>query len=316
MGSLNMNMNMNMNMGAAGTSVGGATTRVRFNTQDYRKYVSLDVNGNVNEAVIPANTGVMRFPAYWDADLRAYEYLNEFLAVRYPDWRTRLANFVAGVGAPFDLTPPHLLGQAALTNEVLQMLDRAPDREDRFLEIIDQHDAEGSISYFLGMLMIDPFRMPALNLLIRVARRIGEHIVMCLKGEFRCPRPSQLCAAIVPMIDPPATPAFPSGHSLQARLIALSLRVAQPPMRPVHLLDDLGERIGENRIIAGLHFPKDHLVGKGVADWCQSALLDPLLQLDAQGQPVAGPSKYKALVDAARIELANQWAVAPPGTPA
>jgi acid phosphatase (class A) len=295
---MNMNMNMNMNMAAPGNSLGGIGTRVRFNTQDYRKYVAL------TEDVIPANPNVMRFPAYWDADLRAYEYLNEFL-ITYPDWRTRLNDFVnppsSQPPAPFDLVSPHLMSATALTIQVQEMLDRAPDREDRFLEIIDQHDAEGSIGYFLGMLMIDPSRMPAANLLIRVARRIGEHIVMCLKGEFRCPRPSQLCTAIVPMIDPPATPAFPSGHSLQARLIARCLEAieatAPPLQRPVHLLDDLAQRIGENRIIAGLHFRKDHVVGRGVAEWCFNSLLNTL----------PATSEFQKLLVAAKKDLENQW---------
>ena len=173
------------------------------------------------------------------------------------------------------------------------MLDVALDRDDRFAEIIDQHDAEGAISYFLGMLMIDPNRMPASYLLIRVARRIGEHIVMCLKGAMRCPRPSQLCTAIVPMIDPPATPSFPSGHSLQARLIAVCLKAATPVGRPVHLLDDLADRIGWNRVIAGLHYPKDHAAGTAVADWSSGD--------SPSGLP--STSKFKTLLGAATQEL-------------
>jgi hypothetical protein len=296
---LNMNMNMNMNMAAPGASVGGAGTRVWFNTMDYRKFIVL-TGGCTTEAVIPAATAVMRFPAYWDADLRAYEYLNEFL-IAYPDWRTRLTSFVAGGGASFDLTPPHQLSQAQLTQEVQQILDVALDREDRFAEIIDQHEAEGAISYFLGMLMIDPGRMPASYLLIRVARRIGEHVVMCLKGEFRCPRPSQLCTALVPMIDPPATPSFPAGHSLQAELIAACLTATNLAARPVHLLDDLAERLGYNRVIAGVHYPKDHAVGQGVAGWIYGSLLSAL---------PAG-SKFQALLGAATTELQHQWAAAP-----
>jgi acid phosphatase (class A) len=206
---------------------------------------------------------------------------------------------------PWDLVSPHLLSQADLTTQVQRVLDAAPDREDRFLEIIDQHDAEGAIGYFLGMLMIDPNRMPATNLLIRVARRIGEHVVMCLKGEepgFRCPRPSQLCSAIVPMIDPPATPSFPAGHSLQARLIAECLKAATPPIRPLHLIDDLADRIGENRVIAGVHFPKDDLVGKAVGSWIYTALLQPT---------TANVPKFKALLAAATTELLNQWGPLP-----
>jgi acid phosphatase (class A) len=306
MGSLNMNMNMNM--AAPGSSVGGAGPRVRFNTQDYRKYVLL--GGGGLEPVIPAaGIAAMRFPTYWDADLRAYEYLNEFL-LAHPNWRALLGALIAGGGAGFDLVPPHRLPAAQLTAEVLQMLDRAPDREDRFAEILDQHEAEGAIGYFLGMLMIDPNRMPATNLLIRAARRIGEHIVMCLKGELRCPRPSQLCTAIVPMIDPPATPSFPSGHSLQARLIGLCLQSAAPVARPLHLLDDLAQRLGENRIIAGLHYPKDHLVGRRIAEWIHGLLV----ALPAPPPPGAGADplpSFNRLLVAATQELLNQQPFAP-----
>jgi acid phosphatase (class A) len=247
----------------------------------------------------------MRFPPYWDADLRAYEYLNEFL-LAHPNWRALLDAFLT----PAERVPPHQLVGATLTAEILQMLDRAPDREDRFAEILDQHEAEGALGYFFGMLMVDPSRMPATNLLIRTARRIGEHIAMCLKGEFRCPRPSQLCSAIVPMVDPPATPSFPSGHSLQARLIALCLQSAGPAAMPLHHLDDLAQRLGENRIIAGLHYPKDHLVGRRVADWCHGLLI----ALAAPPPPPPGvdpPPSFNRLLAAAQVELAHQWAPEP-----
>ena len=167
----------------------------------------------------------------------------------------------------------------------------ALDREDRFLEIIDQHQAEGAMSYFSGMLMADPSRYPLTNLLIHAARRVGEHVVMCLKENYRCPRPSQLCAGIVPLIDPPCTPSFPSGHSLQAQLIYRCLEAATPPMQPAHLLADLADRIGRNRIIAGLHFPKDHTTGQAVADVCFSLL---------NTQPL-----FNDLVNKARAELAS-----------
>jgi hypothetical protein len=127
---------------------------------------------------------------------------------------------------------------------------------------------------------------------------------MCLKGEFRCPRPSQICPAIVPMIDPPATPSFPSGHSLQAWLIARCLEATGTPVQPIHLVRDLANRIGENRIIAGLHYRHDHLIGQAVAEWIFNKLLSPMLVSTA-------PSPFKKLVAAATTEMANQWAPLP-----
>ena len=303
---LDFNMNMDFNMGSPGSSVGGNGTRVRFNSEDYRKYV-LMAGGVPAEVVIPLIPGTFAFPAYWDAELRAYEYLDEFLRT-YGNWRALLTADVGTPNGPANLTPSHLLGGAGNTNpvrdEIIFILDQAPDRQDRFQEILSQHSGEGAIGYFLGMLMIDPSRMPAMNLFMRVARRIGEHIVMVLKGEFRCPRPSQLCAAIVPMIDPPATPAYPSGHSLQARLIARCIGGTTLSIVPQHLLYNLADRIGENRIIAGIHYRNDHTAGVAVANWCHDRLLFP----PAVAPPLPLLDKLRTAVN---NEIANQ-AVAQP----
>jgi hypothetical protein len=294
---MNMNMDFNMNMGSPGSSVGGNWTRVRFNSEDYRKYLAM-VGGSLADPVIPANPGAFRFPGYWDAELQAYEYLEEFL--RTYDWRTRL-NGPGGL----TLTSTHLLPTTSqIRDEIIYVLDQAPDRQDRFQEILSQHSGEGAIGYFLGMLMIDPSRLPAMHLLMRVARRIGEHISMVLKGEFRCPRPSQLCAAIVPMIDPPATPSYPSGHSLQARLIARCIGGTTLSTVPPHLLTNLSDRIGENRIIAGIHYRNDHTAGVAVADWCYTTLLAPL---------VGNPAKlFDRLMRAVNNEIAHLADTQPP----
>jgi hypothetical protein len=117
-----------------------------------------------------------------------------------------------------------------LGGEVREILEKALEREARFAEILDQDDANGAINCWLGMLKIDPARHPATYLMVQVGRRIGEHVSMCLKGYFRCPRPSQVSPWITPMIDPPVTPSFPAGHAVQAYLIsyllAFSLRNA------------------------------------------------------------------------------------------
>src|SRR5215468_6321849 len=107
--------------------------------------------------------------------------------------------------------------------------------------------------------MYGRFRSP-----VRVGRRIGEHVVMCLKGYFGSPRPSQLCPAITPMIDPPATPSFPAGHAVQSYLISyllgyslrnLPLHYMPPsPADATGPLFDLAARVSENRIVAGVHY--------------------------------------------------------------
>ena len=258
MGALNMNMNMNVGMPVIGSS-GGASTQVRFNTADYRKLVTNPPGWKLAIDPLPS------FPKSWDPDLRSYLYLNDFV-INNAGWEAVLE----AIADPFlsQLTANYE-GQLAL------VLDASPDREDRFLEIIQQNDADGSIGYFLAMLMIDPPRYKDTYLLIRVARRIGELVTMGLKGHYMIPRPPQVCPAIVPMIDPPITPSFPAGHALEATLIARCLMESWGkdvsgfvlPSR-VDLLTYLAGRIGENRVIAGIHYPLDIKAGHEVAEAC------------------------------------------------
>src|SRR5262249_59122218 len=133
------------------------------------------------------------------------------------------------------------------------------------------------------------------------ARRIGELVVMCLKNEFRFPRPPQLCPAIVPMIDPPVTPSFPAGHALQSYLITRCLKEVLreerlgPDGKPQTvetvpqsglLLDELADRVAHNRIVAGIHYPLDNEAGKVAAEWCYNRLtgLQPFHTLVGQAQ--------------------------------
>lgn len=149
---------------------------------------------------------------YWDADLQSYKYLNDFL-VQNKDW---LAEF-AGV-AEYGRKRPQRMNRKELEEQITDIRNRVKDRASRASEIINQDDAEGAISSWLNLLGIDPARNRATNLMVRVGRRVGEHVVMCLKAHFKSPRPSQLCLAINPLIDAPTTPSFPAGHALQAYL--------------------------------------------------------------------------------------------------
>jgi hypothetical protein len=296
----NMNMNMNMNM-AAGVSSDGTLTHVRFNTADYRKLVQV-------LGTPPLVAPLPEYPERWDADLRSYVYLHEFVRTNATWFVTLSASAVAGL-------PPT---SASMAPQITAVLDRAADRDDRFAEIMHQHDADGAISYYLGMLMVDPGRHPYTYLLVRAARRIGEMVAMCLKEEFRCPRPSQVCPAIVPMIDPPATPSFPSGHALQARLITRCLenvRHARPPANvpapsappTATPLRYLAYRIAENRVIAGLHFERDNEAGFAIADRLFLMLTPNLTSAAAPNVPdpavvPAGATCFETLLLAARAE--------------
>jgi membrane-associated phospholipid phosphatase len=204
-------------------------------------------------------------------------YLQEFVRSN-PDWVENFAN----VARDSD-TPSQAMNPEQLDNEIRAILDLAPEREERMAEIMDQDDADGATNYWLGALQISPSRNPAAYLMVRVGRRIGEHVAMCLKGRFRSPRPSQLCPAIMPMIDPPSTPSFPAGHAVQAYLISCLLAYSLPKL-PQHYLPedrpqdasgalfDLARRVSENRVVAGVHYDADIKAGQAVGIACFKSL--------------------------------------------
>jgi hypothetical protein len=141
------------------------------------------------------------------------------------------------------------------------------------------------------MLMSDAAHEPATYQLIRVARRIGEVVVMCLKEEYHEARPSQVCPVIVPLFGPPVTPSFPAGHALQNHLIALCLGpkgANRAPNQP-EMLEKLARRIAQNRVIGGLHYPLDNEAGEVAAKKCFELL-------NREG------TEFSRLVDAAREE--------------
>jgi hypothetical protein len=285
LGKSNLNLNLNLNLSAANPAAdGGAGSRI--NTQEFRKLANSNafpfLAGSA-AAIGPLGPGQgqrIMYREFWDAELQAYVYLNEFVTGN-PNWLTEIKG---------KLKPLEEQLHKTIDQELVRVVDAAPERESRFAEIIQQHTAEGAISYWLGMLMLDPSYAPATCLLVRVARRVGELVGMCLKHEFRFPRPSQLCPAIVPMIDPPAHPSFPSGHALQGRLISLVLKDVRGVLPQANeLLDELAERVALNRTVAGLHYPTDNKAGVVAAEEVHKML--------------QGGDLFDALVDRAKAEL-------------
>ena len=225
------------------------------------------------KAYSKAGANYAEYYEYWDPELQAYFYLNEFVA-NFPGW---LGDFekVATNGRVL----PQNMAAVDLDREVTKVLNRVKDRGKLTREILVQDTATGAIGCWLNLLGITPATRPATNLLIHVGRRIGEHVVMCLKHQFKSPRPFQLCPAITPLIDAPMHSSFPAGHSLQSYLISYLLAVplknlpqqsfsASNPAGAKGLLFDLAARLADNRVVAGIHYPMDNDAGRDVAIAC------------------------------------------------
>jgi membrane-associated phospholipid phosphatase len=152
--------------------------------------------------------------------------------------------------------------------EIAALVRAAQDeRADALSEILAQNTSyEDFMVYFLALLRITPNSHPKTVQLLHIAGLVGILSAMHFKrypGNGRKPRarPSQVHPALMPPVEVPGHPSFPSGHATQAMLMALSAEAALPTpalqeaWRP--LLQTLAGRIARNREIAGLHYESD-----------------------------------------------------------
>lgn len=89
--------------------------------------------------------------------------------------------------------------------------------------------------------------------------------IMYFKSVWMRPRPDHLDQGIVPVVQVPGHPAYPSGHSTQAHLMALiGYEICQD--RAIRkTLWAAADRIAQNREYAGVHYRSDSLCGVDLA---------------------------------------------------
>jgi hypothetical protein len=295
----NLNLNLNLNLGTSGAL--GAGLGPRYNTEDFAK---LNPPGLPTPACwpsasspppeLPCSPTELRYSRNWDPQFRTWEYVEEFIGnggAAIATIQTQIRNQTLfpvpdTIGAPH---PAMSLDAARLRDQVVGVLNASIDRADRALEILDQASAVGALRYWTGMLHIDPAKEKNTFLLMLVARAVGEYVAMRLKGVYRMRRPAQVYPWIMPLIDGPDTPSFPSSHALQAHLISGVLKLSipgstapvwppaawRPPLTGTQVaraLDRLAIRVAENREIAGVHYPMDSDCGLYVAMFCLNFL--------------------------------------------
>lgn len=187
-----------------------------------------------------------RFPDRdWDPDFRSWLALIQFTAT---DWQT---------GIRID-DPP---GFDETNREINDLLGLAAQRADALNEILAQHN--DFPQYFLGLLMVSRESHPATYLATRMALRIAEMVMVHFKAKFNRQRPAQVCPALFPPVEPQGHASYPSGHALQAHLLAYAAGAIYAPARDALLA--LADRIAFNREIAGFHYHSDTVAGVKVA---------------------------------------------------
>ena len=188
---------------------------------------------------------------HWDPDLWALSVLTEFLGTGLPGghWAARIS-----IPAPAAIT------QADIDRLLVLAVTERPEA---LGEIIQQHE-NFQVSW-LQLLTIDANTHPCTFLLMKLAARVGEVVMIHYKRQFYRPRPSQVCPTLFPPIPVPGHGSYPAGHALIAQLTSLVLMELAPSiMHPA--LRELARRVAFNRVIAGLHYESDNAAGVHVAN--------------------------------------------------
>lgn len=219
---------------------------------------------------------------YWDPDLFALTILPEFFT---------LPKINAGDPNPLAWQNITLAQPAPITqNDINRLLILAVTERPEALGEIIQQDQNLQLSW-LQLLMMDASTHPCTFLLMKLAARVGETMMMLLKRKFDRPRPSQVSPNLFPPVAVPGHGSYPAGHALIGRLTSICLDEVVP--KRTAALMELARRAAFNRVIAGLHYESDINEGSNAAD-----KILPLLQRC---------QTYKTVK--AELILRNEWVV-------
>jgi acid phosphatase (class A) len=115
-------------------------------------------------------------------------------------------------------------------------------------------------------------KVPVTAALMQQVKDDSEGIIKPAKNYYARPRPYLVDSQIMPCVKLEKSASFPSGHSVHATIDAIILAQIIPIKT-----DDLkarGEQIGDDRVIAGVHFPSDVAAGRVLGEAIAQKFLD------------------------------------------
>ncbi len=144
------------------------------------------------------------------------------------------------------------------------MIAEAALRPDRMDEILAQVTLP--YAFYAALLNLQPGRHRYTFELLAAVWRFSTVVVMQFKHAFGIRRPADRSPLIQPVLLTPGHGAYPAGHATPVRRrrdrAAKALRRVTGPTRCATMqLLALAKRIGQNRVVAGLHY--EHDIDKG-----------------------------------------------------
>jgi acid phosphatase (class A) len=136
-----------------------------------------------------------------------------------------------------------------------------------------QADAEVSVFRFADVIgpAFTAERLPRTAALFRQASREASAVIQIAKRHWGRPRPFDVSDDVKPVAELARNGAYPSGHAAFGQLAAILLAEMVPEKRAE--LFARGRAYGENRVVAGLHYPTDVEAGRLAATAIAAALL-------------------------------------------
>lgn len=99
--------------------------------------------------------------------------------------------------------------------------------------------------------------------LVGVATEVLGLCIFSLKHRLGVRRPHELSSRVVPVLDVPTHLSCPGGHAAKAWMAATLLKALVGPRTAfADRADALAALVGENRVLAGLHYPVDNAAGE------------------------------------------------------
>jgi hypothetical protein len=152
--------------------------------------------------------------------------------------------------------PPPANSSTETRAELDELLELQQKRAPAQVKMMTKHlDYDGVCSAILAATHRKQTRAPKTKALLRHVQMDASLALFHAKKRFNRARPHQLEPRLHPAISVPSHPAYPSNHALQGYMVARTLSLLFP--QESEDLITVGEQIGREREIAGLHYPSD-----------------------------------------------------------
>ncbi len=178
------------------------------------------------------------------------------------------------------LPEPPAVGSPEAKKEIDLILKKQESRteEDKKRIKLAEHPSLDLFQQTLGS-WFDLKKLPATATLFKNEDATAHAVVDAAKDHWKRPRPPLQDSRVHPSIDLPKVASYPSGHASFGMLNALILSELVPDLKDQ--LMARGTQIGDDRVLAGVHFPSDveagRILGKALFDRFMSS---PAFQAD------------------------------------